>query len=169
MTSLFPRRHLTGDRSAGIIILACLAAAAALTVITPSPPPGQGAPSSQTTGPSQAPTPAEHSPASDGEPTGAPDAPLDPAADVIGVVLTLNEELGARLRAEGLTGVLGQLTEPLNAAAIACGAVISQVEAAGGGLVVRLTDPALNACLIERLATAEHLVAAEEDIRMSPK
>ena len=55
----------------------------------------------------------------------------------------------------------------LRAAANACGTSLAGMISAGGGLVVRLEDPSLNACLITELAGAEHIVSAEEDMRMT--
>ena len=48
-----------------------------------------------------------------------------------------------------------------------CGTSLADMISAGGGLVVRLEDPSLNACLITELAGAEHIVSAEEDMRMT--
>lgn len=101
--------------------------------------------------------------------TDAPIAPLtnppptSPAA--IGVLLVLDEEMSDMLAYGEFDTVVQTMTEPVNTAANACGTSITGMISAGGGLVVHLDDPSLNACLITELAGVEHIVGAEEDMR----
>lgn len=102
---------------------------------------------------------------------GTPTAPLtnapptDPA--VTGVLLILDEEMSDLLTYGEFDTVVQTMTGPVNTAANTCGTSLAGMISAGGGLVVRLEDPSLNACLITELAGAEHIVSAEEDMRMT--
>ena len=96
-------------------------------------------------------------------PTDAPTGPLinppptDPADT--GVLLILDEEMSDLL-------TYGEF-DTVNTAANACGTSLAGMISAGGGLVVRLEDPSLNACLVTELAGTEHIVSAEEDMRVT--
>ena len=104
-------------------------------------------------------------------PTAAPTGPLtnapptDPA--VTGVLLILDEEMSDLLTYGEFDTVVQTMTGPVNTAANACGTSLTGMISAGGGLVVRLEDPSLNACLVTELAGAEHIVSAEEDMRVT--
>ena len=99
----------------------------------------------------------------------APTAPLtnpppaSPAAT--GVLLVLDEEMSDLLTYGEFDTVVQAMTGPVNTAANACGTSLAGMISAGGGLVVRLDDPSLNACLVTELAGVEHIVSAEEDRR----
>ena len=102
------------------------------------------------------------------------DAPTDPLTNapptepaVTGVLLILDEEMSDLLTYGEFDTVVQTMTDPVNTAANACGTSLAGMISAGGGLVVRLEDPSLNACLITELAGAEHIVSAEEDMRMT--
>ena len=102
-------------------------------------------------------------------PSDAPTAPLtnpppaSPAAT--GVLLVLDEEMSDLLTYGEFDTVVQAMTGPVNTAANACGTSLAGMISAGGGLVVRLDDPSLNACLVTELAGVEHIVSAEEDRR----
>ena len=102
-------------------------------------------------------------------PSDAPTAPLtnpppaSPAAT--GVLLVLDEEMSDLLTYGEFDTVVQAMTGPVNTAANACGTSLAGMISAGGGLVVRLDDPSLNACLVTELAGVEHIVSAEEDKR----
>ena len=102
-------------------------------------------------------------------PSDAPTAPLtnpppaSPAAT--GVLLVLDEEMSDLLTYGEFDTVVQAMTGPVNTAANACGTSLAGMMSAGGGLVVRLDDPSLNACLVTELAGVEHIVSAEEDRR----
>ena len=104
-------------------------------------------------------------------PTDAPTGPLinppptDPAD--IGVLLILDEEMSDLLTYGEFDTVVQTMTGPVNTAANACGTSLTGMISAGGGLVVRLEDPSLNACLVTELTGAEHIVSAEEDMRVT--
>ena len=104
-------------------------------------------------------------------PTDAPTGPLinppptDPADT--GVLLILDEEMSDLLTYGEFDTVVQTMTGPVNTAANACGTSLTGMISAGGGLVVRLEDPSLNACLVTELAGAEHIVSAEEDMRVT--
>ena len=95
--------------------------------------------------------------------TNAP--PTDPA--VTGVLLILDEEMSDLLTYGEFDTVVQAMTGPVNTAANACGTSLAGMISAGGGLVVRLDDPSLNACLVTELTGVEHIVSAEEDMRMA--
>ena len=125
--------------------------------VAPRPTPGT---------PTSPPTSAPTSP-----PTAAPTGPLtnapptDPA--VTGVLLILDEEMSDLLTYGEFDTVVQAMTGPVNTAANACGTSLAGMISAGGGLVVRLDDPSLNACLVTELTGVEHIVSAEEDMRMA--
>ena len=104
-------------------------------------------------------------------PTAAPTGPLtnapptDPA--VTGVLLILDEEMSDLLTYGEFDTVVQTMTGPVNTAANACGTSLTGMISAGGGLVVRLEDPSLNACLVTELTGTEHIVSAEEDMRVT--
>lgn len=106
-----------------------------------------------------------------GTPTDTPTGPLtnapptDPA--VTGVLLILDEEMSDLLTYGEFDTVVQAMTGPVNTAANACGTALAGMISAGGGLVVRLDDPSLNACLVTELTGVEHIVSAEEDMRMA--
>ena len=135
------------------------------TVATP-PAPGSGAGGDGGTV-SPRPTPGT----STSPPTDAPTDPLtnppptEPA--VTGVLLILDEEMSDLLTYGEFDTVVQAMTGPVNTAANACGTSLAGMISAGGGLVVRLDDPSLNACLVTELTGVEHIVSAEEDMRMA--
>ena len=110
-----------------------------------------------------------------GTPTSPPtDAPTDPLTNapptepaVTGVLLILDEEMSDLLTYGEFDTVVQTMTGPVNTAANACGTSLTGMISAGGGLVVRLEDPSLNACLVTELTGAEHIVSAEEDMRVT--
>ena len=102
------------------------------------------------------------------------DAPTDPLTNppptepaVTGVLLILDEEMSDLLTYGEFDTVVQTMTGPVNTAANACGTSLTGMISAGGGLVVRLEDPSLNACLVTELTGAEHIVSAEEDMRVT--
>ena len=82
-------------------------------------------------------------------------------------LLILDEEMSDLLTYGEFDTVVQAMTGPVNTAANACGTSLAGMISAGGGLVVRLDDPSLNACLVTELTGVEHIVSAEEDMRMA--
>lgn len=98
-----------------------------------------------------------------------PEAEASTGPPPTGVVLTLDQVLSERLAAGEVDEVVSTMHEPIQAAAVACGTSVTEVGAAAGGLLVRLDDPSRSSCVIERLSTAPHVEAAEEDLTVRPQ
>lgn len=92
------------------------------------------------------------------------DQATGPAAP--GVVLSLEESVESLHASGRLSAVLDSLADPLKQAASTCGTTITAVEPAGGGLLVHLADPGLNACLAREASNLPHVVSADEDMHV---
>lgn len=186
MSSTSPRSGRRGTRTraprlsvrpaaAALGVLAMLLLAAAIASDTMSVPGRTGAGAGATAAPGPVTTVAVAPRPTPGTSTSPPtDAPTDPLTNppptepaVTGVLLILDEEMSDLLTYGEFDTVVQTMTDPVNTAANACGTSLAGMISAGGGLVVRLEDPSLNACLITELAGAEHIVSAEEDMRMT--
>lgn len=186
MSSTSPRSGRRGTRTraprlsvrpaaAALGVLAILLLAAAIASDTMSVPGRTGAGAGATAAPGPVTTVAVAPRPTPGTSTSPPtDAPTDPLTNppptepaVTGVLLILDEEMSDLLTYGEFDTVVQTMTDPVNTAANACGTSLAGMISAGGGLVVRLEDPSLNACLITELAGAEHIVSAEEDMRMT--